>query len=280
MKLINRNNLAVTFAASKEKSRYTLQAILATENETVATDGHTMARISLPSVKTECFPSISGFKANGFTHGLIPLDTCKAIENAIPKSKSLTILNHAAISSEFIEAEQRTVLHVAATDLDTPKLLTIRQPDGTFPNWKLPSLWQYGKTPLADITVSAKLLAAIANAATKISDRGTPSLRVRVYGADSAIRFDMVNDDGQEFNSLLMPLRSGSPCSTFMELPEPPATEPSIPAPAGGEWIDGKHVACICTKCSARHWPELPCSEPVGPNIEPRAEPEQFPQAA
>lgn len=143
MKLLNKHNLAVRFATAKEESRYTLRAILATENETVATDGHIMCRVSLPKTDAKNFPTIEGFTPNGFTRGLIPVDAAKDIESAIPKSKHMPILNHAAISSEHIG--EREVLKIATTDLDTPKLLTVRPVEGTFPNWQ--NVWPKDKAP-------------------------------------------------------------------------------------------------------------------------------------
>jgi hypothetical protein len=227
MKLLNKHNMAVRFAASKEESRYTLRAILATENETVATDGHIMCRVSLPNTDAKNFPLVDGFTPNGFTRGLIPLDAAKDIENAIPKSKNLPILNHAAISSERIGETDRELLKIATTDLDTPKLLTVRQPDGTFPNWQ--QVWPKDKKPVIDLCLNARLLAAIAQAATKFSDRAAAPIRLRFYGEHTAMRFDLVNDDGQEMNGLLMPLRADvNP--TFME--PAPAPEPAEEAEA------------------------------------------------
>jgi hypothetical protein len=58
MILLNKHNLAVSAFASQEESRYTLKAIQVTERETVATDGHILARVSNPNIKPEQFPSI------------------------------------------------------------------------------------------------------------------------------------------------------------------------------------------------------------------------------
>lgn len=211
MILLNRNNLAVRFAASDETSRHALRAILATEHETVATDGHVLARVSVPDIKAESFPQVNGFNPNGFTRGLIPVDSCKDIERAIPKSKNLPILNNAAITTEHVG--ERDVIMVATTDLDTPKVFTVRQPEGSFPAWDSDSLWPSDAAAI-DICFNASLLASVAQAASKFSDRGTETIRLRFYSADRAMRFDLVNSDGQEMNGLLMPLR-GSVEPTF-----------------------------------------------------------------
>jgi len=200
MKLINRNNLAVRFATAKEKSRYTLRAVLATESETVATDGHILARVSLP---------VQDSTPNGFTRGLIPADVCKEIEQSIPKSKNLPI-TLAAITTEHVE--DRDILKIATTDLETPKVFTVRQPDGQFPNWD--SIWPTDE-PVMDICFNASQIADLAQAAAKFSDRAAKTIRLRFYSPYSAMRFDLVNDDGQEMNGLLMPVRPGSVNPTF-----------------------------------------------------------------
>ena len=66
MQLLNRNNLAVHFAASREETRWTKPAILVTTQETVATDGHVLARVSMPNADPSAFPVIDGFTPNGF----------------------------------------------------------------------------------------------------------------------------------------------------------------------------------------------------------------------
>ena len=230
MKLLNKRNLAVRFAASKfaaskEQSRYATRGILATENETVATDGHVLARVSLPrDANAGNFPTIDGFKPNGFSRGVIPTEAAKEIENAIPASK-IPALNFAAITTEHVDGKD--MLRVAATDLETPKVFTVRQPDGAFPQWD-GAIWPTD-APTMDVCFDARLLAAVSTAAAKFSDNRLCAIRLRFYHASSAMRFDVVNDN-QEMNGLLMPCRAAvNP--TFKELAKPKPVAASEPEP-------------------------------------------------
>ena len=122
------------------------------------------------------------------------------------------------------------------TDLDTPKVFTVRQPDGQFPQWD-GSIWPTD-APAMDICFNASLLANLATAASKFSDRQTKTIRLRFYGPNSAMRFDLVNDDGQEMNGLLMPVGSGSVKPTFKEPKQPePERKPvaRVSAEMGGD---------------------------------------------
>lgn len=213
MKLLNRNNLAVTFAASKEESRYTMRAILCTEQETVATDGHMLVRTSLPKMNAVNFPVVTGFQPNGFTRALLPVDTAKEIEKAILKKTTFPILQHAAITTS---ADNN--LQVAVTDLATRKVFTVKPPEGQFPKWDSPALWDFSRPandkepakdgkPVIDITFDASLLKRMIDGAVKFSNRDAKAIRLRFYGNDNAMRFDLVNDDQQEMNGLVMPFR-------------------------------------------------------------------------
>ena len=221
MQLLNKNNFAVSFAAAKEQSRYTMHAILVTDQETVATDGHILARVSLPTeAKKQDFPNPPGFTPNGFTKALVPVLTCKDIEKAIPKKPNFPILQHAAITTSEKNVQ------VAVNDLESPRVFTVKPPEGQFPNWDSSALWDHSKPaeparnglpaqpakdgkPVIDIAFDANLLKRVLDAAVKFSngDRIKP-VRLRFYGNNDSMRFDMVNDDGQELNGLVMPVRS------------------------------------------------------------------------
>jgi hypothetical protein len=58
-----------------------------------------------------------------------------------------------------------------------------------------------------DICFDAELLKRLCDAAVKFSDADCATIRLRFFDSNSAMRFDMVNSDGQEMNGLVMPLR-------------------------------------------------------------------------
>jgi hypothetical protein len=86
--LLNKHSLNVHEFAAQEESRYTLRAIHVTEQETVATNGHYLVRVSHPTINPNQFPVVPGFK-NGaaFKSFLFPVDAVKQLLKALPKGK-------------------------------------------------------------------------------------------------------------------------------------------------------------------------------------------------
>src|SRR5262249_5498704 len=148
------------------------------------------------------FPSIDGFKPNGFAGCLLPLDACKEIGKSLPKKSTLPVLLNAAITTHDEK------IHVAVTDLDNPKLFSPRAVTGQFPNWEA----VMPKRPASHtITVNADYLMRIAKFAAGFADNRTKPVRIQFFGADNAMRFDATNPEtAQGFTAILMPLRSGS----------------------------------------------------------------------
>lgn len=233
MKLLNRNNFAVRFAAESKHDRSrrsNLSAILVTEAETVAMDTSILARVSLPKVDASGFPAFDGFTTSDFSPGLISVDEAKEIEGAIPKTKGcMPILEHAAVAGKTV-GEKRG-LCVAVTDLANHKVFNVTSPIGIFPKWDSDSLWPSGE-PKVDITFDARLLKRMIDAAVKFSDgkSGKSHIRLRLTDANSVMRFDMVNDDGQEMNGMVMPLQFG-PKTTFKEAAEKPKETEAVNEP-------------------------------------------------
>lgn len=213
MKLINRNNLLATKFASQEESRYAINAILVTEHETVGTDGHILARVSLPNVPTERFPAIDGFTPNGFTSALLPVKTAIDIEKSIAKKNS----NYPILENAAITTHDNKIQVAAIADLSAPKVITVHPVDGQFPNWERrfdrPTTEVDGQEVelpyTTDITLSAELLKRVADAAIKFAGKqaGAP-VRLRFTTPNNAVRFDVTNDEGQEMNGLIMPMRT------------------------------------------------------------------------
>jgi hypothetical protein len=207
MRLVNKRNLELAKLASKEESRYQLSAILLTEAETVVTDGHILARVSLPEHKPEQFPVIEGFTPNGSNRdALIPREAALDAAKRITKKTSIPILTCAAVSvddkpkdASGDEAKSATVT-IATTDLDTHHITPTREPEGCFPNWHV--IWP--KEAKLEIVLDCKLLIGLLQQAAQFGQYA----RFRFYGPDKAVRIDtQKNDDGQEFNALLMPAR-------------------------------------------------------------------------
>ena len=143
MRLVNKRNLELAKLASKDESRYQLSAILLTEAETVVTDGHILARVSLPEHKPDQFPVIAGFTPNGSNRdALIPREAALEAAKRITKKTTIPILSCAAVAVEDKPADadageaKSAIVTIASTDLDTHQITPTREPKGRFPNWR------------------------------------------------------------------------------------------------------------------------------------------------
>jgi hypothetical protein len=242
MKLLNKHNLAVAKFASQEESRYAIRAVLITENETVATDGHMIARTTLPAIDAARFPEVPGFNVSREKtvqpDTLLPVDAARAIEKSLPKKETIPVLNYAAISAEGDN------IVVAVTDLAKPQVSTIRKVEGSFPNWQAvfgapgetekeyekrlerhqewPPVFTGYLPVVADITIDAKLLKRLADYAVSFagSKDGPQAVRLRVWTQNHALRFDMSNSDtGQECSGLIMPIRPDKDAHSYYKDP-------------------------------------------------------------
>jgi len=204
--LLNKHNFAVADFVSKEKSRYTLQAIHVSDKGTCATDGHQLVRISLPGEKSERFPSIEGVTpTNGHVNPfLLDVTAAKQIGKAVPKSRNLPILNHAVVG----EATDQNAC-IAVTDLENPQVFRPRTPSGNFPNVDavIPK-----RKPIFEIAVNASLLAGIVKAASAFTSEPNNDVLLRFYGKDEVVSVHSRNSETEQtFLALLMPLRMSEP---------------------------------------------------------------------
>lgn len=201
--LLNKLNFAVLPFASKEDSRYTLKGILVTDKETVATDGHRLARITVPTdAKEENYPDVAGFEKHAeFTPFILPVDAAKEIVKTVPNNRSIPIINHARVSSNG-------AVQVVTTDLDNPRLFAPRPLTGQFPNWQavfpLPE-----KEPVASVTLNGNYLVDAAKAAGMFNDR-SHALKLKIYdsnGNKTVVISAESAETGQRFDCVIMPMR-------------------------------------------------------------------------
>ena len=97
------------------------------------------------------------------------------------------------------------VVQIGVTDLENFLIFEPRKAEGEFPDYErvLPNK--------ADATISIGLnpnqLLAILRQIAPFADHSQATMVLRVYDANSAIRMDLSNDEGQEWTSVLMPVR-------------------------------------------------------------------------
>jgi len=220
--LLNKHNLNIHKFCAKDMTRYALRALLVTKNETVATDGHRMVRITTPKTNESLFPSVPDFKADDIEGNLLlHADTAKELVASIPKKKNKDV----PVLSTVRIGQENGSLRSVATDLDITHLVQGKKVDGNFPSWRavIPV-----KKPTFEIHVSAQYLAELCSFAADVSESGF--IRMQFFGADQAMRIDAENiTDGQGMTAILMPARCTSKydsCKFDGESPKRAAEKP------------------------------------------------------
>ncbi len=208
--MLNKHNLSITQFATRDESRYTLNAILVTPKETVATNGFTLARVTTPKgLKVENFPVTPGVKpSTTFRPFNLPLDAADTIRKAIPKKTTIPILDNVMIDGKATDAKPDDgtpdCAVLAVNDLENPQVFRPRKEEGKFPNWQAVIPKREGAK--AVFTLDARYLAKLAAWVAKFADPRAPQICIRYYAKDKSIRFDAHTEDGQEFVGVIMPM--------------------------------------------------------------------------
>jgi DNA polymerase III sliding clamp (beta) subunit (PCNA family) len=201
--LLNKRNLAVVGAASKEESRYTLQAILMeADGSTVATNGHILARCSPATARAADFPANGNGNLAGWAgRVLLPIELVARAGKLLPKKNRLPILDNVAVG---------LVEEMLVAEADIPKQEARGVPEsGQFPNYEAAIPRDIAK-PLAEVILDVDKLMRLLKIAREFDcGGGDHAVRIRLYGPERAVRLDAVNrEDGQEFCGVIMPRRA------------------------------------------------------------------------
>lgn len=202
--LLNKHNLSIAKFCSKENSRYEVGGVLITDVETVATDGHTLVRVSTPEVPADQFPEIEGFKAKeSWKPFILPREAALRLAKELPSKDTVPALACAAVG-DATDAGTEAVF--ATTDLETKLVVSVRKPDGQFPNWKqvVPST----DDAKATITLNANYLKELFSAIAAFTKGDTlPLATLRFFASEGALRVDASNEAGQYFTGVIMPVQ-------------------------------------------------------------------------
>lgn len=211
--LLNKRNLAIAGASSKEESRYTLKALcLETDGSTVATDGRILARCSPATAKAADFPANgNGNLAAWAGQVLFPLDLVERARKLLPKkSNRIPILDNVAVGLANVDAENLQDAKMLVVEADIPKQEARGvSVTGQFPNYEA-VIPREITAPLAEVKLDVDLLMRLLRIAREFDNGGGyHAVRIRLYGPERAVRLDAVNrEDGQEFTGVIMPLRA------------------------------------------------------------------------
>jgi hypothetical protein len=200
--IYNKWNFDVAKFASKGESRYTLQAILVEPNATVATDGHTLVKVTTPDFSLDSFPEVPGQPtAETVEPVLFPANAALTVSKQIPRKETIPILNSAA----RLETDNSNVGFVS-TDLGQAQPTIARKPKGEFPNYE--HLIPNDDGAAITIGIDSRKLAALAKFLGDFADDPSHALKITMYGPDKAIKIEAKRREcNQEAVALLMPLQ-------------------------------------------------------------------------
>lgn len=178
--MINKNNLLVVGFASDEESRYSLGDVRFTPQETMATNGHYLVRVSnVPSetiqTNDRCFSiSAKALKPIKVKNG----DAIELVSNGTGSTWNLTT----GVSTYHLEETGNTFPNV---DMIMPK-----------------------DAPAISIGLNPEYLAKLGKAFAEFQrDTRQPVVKVSVWTADKPIQIEATNESGQTMRALLMPVR-------------------------------------------------------------------------
>lgn len=206
MKLLTLNKpaLSVLNAASKDKTRYQLNSIHFDKGHVVASDGHWLARVSLPAANTaalECVPA--GFipEAESSETFTVPREVAEAMQKAIPK-------DHPNV---YISANCKTATW-KTTDFKNQTSQQFTTVEGQYPDYA--QVFPQGEVK-SEICLNADILAKVCKAAAEFYGKkehksDITGIRIKIRGNMDPVEIEATqsNSEGQTFTALIMPIKS------------------------------------------------------------------------
>lgn len=207
--LYNKHNFTIARFASKEEDRYSINAILVSEDRTTATDGHRMLEVTASGLDRKDFPNVPGVSvAKNGERFLFPAEAALQLAKQIPKKQSIPVLQTAA-PLEPVKDDKGVMQQVGfvTTDLEQVNPVTVRAVTGIFPN--VDTTWpQADKKTALKFALNARYLKEMAGWFQEF--KGDPercAVTITVYDSSSAVLFEAENDEGQKARALILPMR-------------------------------------------------------------------------
>ena len=211
--LLNRANLAVVEAATKQESRYALNGILCDVDGTTATDGYMLCHVSPPPGSVAAnFPTWPGAErpTEPIRRFVLPSDSAREIAKALPKKSTIPILKTAMVCAD---TNVNGKAAIAVTDLEARRVFQPDKVDGQFPNWQAVIPKHNAESPATlTIALDGDLLERVIKVARALKaeagdTRGPVRLEFSFSDAQSAAKIMAANSEGQELTAVVMPLR-------------------------------------------------------------------------
>lgn len=224
--LLNRNNLLVKDATSKEASNLGLEGVYITPRGTVAADGFMLVRVERPDV--DDYPEIPHFEPaepSGFKSTLIHRDSCDELLGTLKrlsKNAALPVFQNIVVgkpddgkaSFGAANPEVSETITVCALDKSYPPI------DRVFPEGE----------PGFSIALSPKRLAGVLKTILAM-DLETDQVVLHFFGPELGVYLVTRTKQGQKVEAIVMPRRD----TVSYERPESWEGESKMDHPAGGK---------------------------------------------
>jgi len=200
---LNKLNLEVAKAASKETGRYNLNSIHFTKDYTESSNGHIMARVTYPEQfdPSEVPDLIKTGKKEDIQEFMIPADSLKGVK--FPKKISLPVLKDLYVDVESTNSNGSAKFGM--TDLETTIQPEIRKMEGEYPNVNacIPT-----SEPIFEVSLDGRYLAMMATIAAQFQER-TGEITLHFHSFTSPVVITAFNES-QKFKGLIMPMRGAA----------------------------------------------------------------------
>ncbi len=198
MKVFNKNNFMIH---SLGDDRYGYSNIHVTNDFTEVTNGHYLIRVYSKKKDREDLPATDKLKPlKGKVDVIIPVDSAKEIERAIPKNQHPVILNHAW----FGQNTDKDTVEFICTDLNTWKPIVARKIEENYPRTEAIISNMSEDKPQTEIRFSAEYMMKLCQQFKKAEIRG---VKMSIYGNDKAMKLEGKNSGEQKILAVLMPMK-------------------------------------------------------------------------
>ena len=199
--MLNRHNLNIAKLASKEGSRFTLNAIFVTQTDTVETDGSQLVVVSRPKMgdTTEVPEDYPDQPVETHAAFLLPASDAAKIQGALKNG------NNAEICASETQGDSR-IVPVVTADNDSAQTHRVRVPSGNFPDYQ--RVIPPASKNTFKITLNAKLVKDLmAQFETFTKTQMNPAVEFYFFGETNSVRMDADGGNDQHMTAVLMPMK-------------------------------------------------------------------------
>ena len=201
--IYNKHNFGIAKLCSKEDRYDVYNTIHLTKDFTEVTNGHYLVRIESIKENPEDLPSRSPDDkpiATDKIEVLIPMDTATAIEKALPRNPSISVLKNAWLTGRSNEK----ATDIMTTDLESDRHFTIPKNGNRYATTE--KIWPEDKNKVISIGFNPDYMKKLCDIFTK---QKLGVIKLSLYGTDAAMLLEGNNiDTGQKTKMLLMPKKS------------------------------------------------------------------------